>query len=198
MNKFNYDAKRYYKSFITKNKFKLAQIFKHKEYFCSTISRFYIDLKSKKGIPKYIKKLRKVWEKKDIVIIEGEKSRLGMGNNLFGNTISIQRIICPIKNAFNKYKEIINTILNKVNKDKLILIALGPTATVLAYDLNKFGYQVIDIGHVDIEYEWFLRKARGKICINNKYVNECGERNHIYSKINDTNYYKQIIARILD
>jgi hypothetical protein len=37
--------------------------------------------------------------------------------------------------------------------DKLILIALGPTATVLAYDLAKKGYQAIDIGHLPSCYE---------------------------------------------
>ena len=47
-------------------------------------------------------------------------------------------------------------IKQKLSKNKLILIALGPTATVLSYDLYKLGYHVIDIGHADIEYEWFL------------------------------------------
>ena len=55
-----------------------------------------------------------------------------------------------------------------MKKNKLILIALGPTATVLSYDLNKLGYQAIDIGHADIEYEWYLRKAKKKIPIKNK------------------------------
>ena len=52
-----------------------------------------------------------------------------------------------------------------MRKNKLILIALGPTATILAYDLYKLGYRAIDIGHIDIEYEWFLRKANTKIPI---------------------------------
>ena len=54
----------------------------------------------------------------------------------------------------------------------MILLALGPTSTVLTYDLYKLGYQVIDVGHIDIEYEWFLRKAKKRIQIDNKYVNE--------------------------
>ncbi len=40
-------------------------------------------------------------------IIEGEKSRLGIGNDLFNNSKSIKRIICPIINAFNAYDKII-------------------------------------------------------------------------------------------
>ena len=84
----------------------------------------------------------------------------------------------------------------KVNKNRLILIALGPTATILAYDLYKLGYQAIDIGHADIEYEWYLRKAKNRIKIKNKYVNEAkGGRKNI-TKIKDKNYYKQIISII--
>ena len=44
----------------------------------------------------------------------------------------------------------------------MIIIALGPTATVLAYDLAKEGYQALDMGHFDIEYEWYLRNATKK------------------------------------
>ena len=35
-------------------------------------------------------------------------------------------------------------IKRKIN---YFLLALGPTATVLAYDLCKMGYQAVDIGH---------------------------------------------------
>ena len=42
----------------------------------------------------------------------------------------------------------------------LILLALGPTATVMAYNLAQKGYQAIDIGHIDIEYEWYRMGAK--------------------------------------
>lgn len=42
------------------------------------------------------------------------------------------------------------------------MISLGPTATVLAYDLFKAGYQAIDFGHVDVEYEWWRMGAHKK------------------------------------
>ena len=52
--------------------------------------------------------------------------------------------------------------------------------------------QVIDFGHFDIEYEYFLRKARKKIKIPNKYVNEVkgGKKNIV--PINDSKYLNQI------
>jgi len=149
----------------------------------------------KKGIKKYIKQLKKIWDKKEVLIIEGRQSRLGIGNDLFDNMKSIQRIICPKENSFNIYDKIIKEVL-KVSKKRLILIALGPTATILSYDLYKLGYQAIDIGHVDIEYEWHLRKAKERIKIENKYVNEASNGRKNISKIKDKNYYNQIISII--
>ena len=70
---------------------------------------------------------------------------------------------------------------------------MGPTATILSYDLYKFGYQVIDIGHIDIEYELYLRNASNMIPIPNKYVNEARKGNINIGNIKDENYYSQII-----
>ena len=193
---FNYQAKTYYTEWLDSIKFKLAKILKNKEYYSSTITRFYIDLESKKGVPEYIRKLKMIWNDREIVIIEGDKSRLGIGNDLFNNSKLIQRVICPTRNAFNSYFKILNTVKQKVNKNKLILIALGPTATLLSFDLYKLGYKVLDIGHIDIEYEWYLRKAKKKIPIKNKYVNEKKRQQKSFTPVKDKNYYNQIIAKI--
>ena len=84
--------------------------------------------------------------------------------------------------------------MSKVDKSRLILIALGPTATVLAYDLSKQGYQAIDIGHLDVEYEWFLQSASDKCIIKNKYVNEVDNRE--VSDLSDPEYQDQVISVI--
>ena len=198
LNKFNKNTQNYYKTYLEKFKYKLAKTLKNKEYYSATITRYYIDVKNKKKVGKYVKKIKQIWNKRDIVIVEGEKSRLGIGNNLFDNANSIHRVICPATNAFNRYHDIINSINNKVDKNKLILIALGPTATVLSYDLYNLGYQSLDVGHIDIEYEWFLRKAKTKIPIKNKFVNEKRNCQSPFTNISDINYYNQIIATILD
>ena len=151
--------------------------------------------KKRKNIHKYIKMLKKIWNSKNILIIEGEKSRLGMGNDLFDNAKSIKRIICPSINAFHVYDKIIKKVIN-LNEKRLILIALGPTATILAYDLHKLGFQSIDIGHVDIEYEWFLRNCTRIIPIENKYVNEAKDIQYKHTKFYNRKYEKQIIGII--
>ena len=144
---------KYWSEWLYKNKFRLLNILKkNKKYYSSDITRFYTNFKDKSGVPKYIKKFKKIWDRKNILIVEGEKSRLGIGNDLFNNAKSIKRIICPNKYAFRVYDKILKSVL-QVDKNNLILIALGPTATILAYDLCKNGYQAIDIGHADIQYE---------------------------------------------
>ena len=39
-----------------------------------------------------------------------------------------------------------------------MIVVLGPTATILAYDLAKAGYQALDIGHLGKAYDWLKRK----------------------------------------
>ena len=78
----------------------------------------------------------------------------------------------------------------------MILLALGPTATILAYDLSVMGYQAIDIGHIDVEYEWFKLGTREKIPLKGKYVNEAGELGKQVLDVTDENYNNQIICYV--
>lgn len=166
-----------------------------KTYYDTQITRLYMDHKDKNKSKILFSKIKKLWEDRDIVIIEGEKSRLGMGNDLFINARSIQRILAPSTNAFSKYDEILEKATN-VNKNKLILVALGPTATVLAFDLGKLGYQAIDIGHIDIEYEWLLKQADKKIKIDSKFTNESINGSKVDDTITD-DYESQIIDKVI-
>lgn len=163
-------------------------------YYNTFITRPYMDFKSKDECGLWFALLKKVWDGRDIVFVEGEKSRLGVGNDLFANARSIKRILCPATNAFDKYDEIVSEAL-KQDRNVLFLIALGPTATVLAYDLFKAGYQAIDAGHVDIEYEWFRMMATKKVKIKSKYVNEAFAGNKIDDSA-DIEYNNQIICTI--
>lgn len=140
-------------------------------YGSTFVTRFYIGFKPESRDLNYPEKLKKIWKDSDLLIVEGMQSRLGVGNDLFNNTNSIKRILCPATDAFAHYDEIISSIV-KNNISNLVLLALGPTATILAYDLAKLGIRALDIGHVDIEYEWFIRKANKKIDIKGKHVNE--------------------------
>ncbi len=184
--------------------FSIHHLFKHGSVWKSLLSlnqiygdtfitRPYIPFDDKSQSSHIFQKLKSIWEAKDVVLIEGEKSRLGVGNDLFNGVKSIKRILCPAENAFTKYDKILMEA-GKIDKHKLILISLGPTAKVLAYDLFLTGYRVIDIGHIDMEYEMFLKKENKRVKVKYKYFNEINERNPEDCK--DKKYLSQIIAHI--
>ncbi|MFI3227540.1 MAG: SP_1767 family glycosyltransferase [Clostridia bacterium] len=164
------------------------------KYNDTNITRVYFRLKDKSLAENRFKKLQQIWQDKDVIIVEGKYSRLGVGNDLLGNVKSIKRILCKACDAFDDYDEILKTV-KKYEKSHLIIIALGPTATVLAYDLSLYGYKALDLGHVDIEYEWFLKKTIDKINIQDKYTNEA-VGGDIVSDITDEMYLSQIFDDI--
>ncbi len=107
----------------------------------------------------YFEKLKNIWNGRDVAILESSEARLGMAGDLFDRAKSVSRIIfCPVRNAFNKYDQILSAF-DDIDSDMLILIALGPTGTVLAHDLCKKGRHAIDFGALGGEYEYFLEKA---------------------------------------
>lgn len=162
----------------------------------ASFTRFYYERQDIKDYNAYVDLLKCLWDKKDVLLVEGEQSCLGVGNDLFDNAKNIHRVLCPSTNAFEKYDAILSAV-KTFPKDWLVMIALGHTATVLAYDLSKYGYQALDIGHIDIEYEWMKMKATKKVAIQGKYVNEVpddGGRTPVQCK--DAVYLSQIVKRI--
>ena len=141
----------------------------------------------------HFQKLKMIWEDKKTVTIEGNLCRLGVGNDLFDNVNSLHRILAPAECAFSAYHRIFEEALT-LEKDTLFLLALGPTATILAYDLCKAGYRALDIGHLDICYELFLRDEPNIVAIEGKYVNEASYRSP--ASCTDPNYLSQIIAEV--
>lgn len=139
---------------------------------------------------KRFENLRRMWADRKCLIVEGKQTRMGIGNNLLDNVAEISRILCPAENAFRRYPDILESCL-KQPQDTLFLLALGPTATVLAYDLCRAGYQALDVGHVDLEYEWFLCGKGKRTVVNGKYNNELEEQKAL-DEIADESYRRQI------
>lgn len=166
-----------------------------KVYFNASMTRPYISYQNKSLAAGYFQKLMRIWEQRDVLLIEGEKSRLGVSNDLFLKTKSVKRILAPAQNAYEKYNEILDAA-KKYSKDHLILVALGPTATVMAYDLHREGYQAIDIGNVDIEYEWYRMGAYEKVKIRGKYTSEVAGGSKV-DDVADSTYHQQIEIMIV-
>lgn len=165
----------------------------NRPYYNASMTRLYMDYKDRSKSPALFQKIMKLWENREILLIEGEKSRLGAGNDLFKKAKKIERILGPAHDAFGKFYELLAVAL-KQPKDKLILVAMGPTAKPLVYELAQAGYQAIDIGNIDIEYEWYLRAAENKIKIPGKYTSEAAG-GRIVENIQNAQYESQIISR---
>ena len=165
-------------------------------YGSTFVSRPYIDFEDKSQAKAQFEKLKSIWKNRDLLIVEGATSRSGVGNDLFDEANSIKRIICPSHSAFSRVHEIEQEI-EKHAAGRLILCMLGPTAKVLAYHLSQKGYQVLDIGHIDSEYEWMKMGAKTKVKFSHKHTAEYNFDQDI-EFIEDETYNSQIVARILE
>ena len=165
-------------------------------YGSTFVSRPYIDFEDKSQAKSQFEKLKSIWENRDLLIVEGTTSRSGVGNDLFDEANSIKRIICPSHSAFSRVYEIEQEI-EKHAAGHLILCMLGPTAKVLAYHLSQKGHQILDIGHIDSEYEWMKMGAKTKVKFAHKHTAEYNFDQDI-EFIEDEVYNSQIVARIVD
>lgn len=161
-------------------------------YYDAYVSRPYLIYRDKTQAEKIFNLWKQVWNERDVLLIEGENTRNGMGNDLFNNVKTLKRIICPAKDAFNIYEKIIDVVLTNIRKEALLLISLGPTATVLAKKFLEHGYQSIDIGQIDNEYEWYQMGTKERVSIKGKAVPELNER-----IIDEDIYLKNVNKQIL-
>ena len=160
-------------------------------YGTTFVSRPYIDYVDKSQSFSQFEKLKQIWKNEDILIVEGVTSRSGVGNDLFDGANSIKRIICPSHNAYACIEEIQEAVL-QYTENRLILCMLGPTAKILSYNLFKKGYRVLDIGHIDSEYEWMKMGVDTKVKLHHKHTAEHNFDQDI-EFIEDETYNDQIL-----
>ena len=135
-----------------------------REYANSLFSRCYITRADKSRCGEWFSQIRKIWEGKDVVVVEGTRTHNGVDNDLLSLCSSVERILIPPANAFDAYDRILGACL-KFPSDRLFLISAGASAKPLTEDLFLKDYRVIDIGNLDMEYCWFLMNAREKVAI---------------------------------
>lgn len=168
---------------------------KKKYYYGNAfVSRPYMTYKSKIDADEAFHRLLCLFKDKDILIVEGELSRSGVGNNLFAKAKSVQRIICPAFNAFQEYDRILE-VTKKHGKNRLVLVALGPTAKPLVLQLAKQGYWALDIGHLDSEYEWYLSGKKEKT--KSRYKHSAENPDEMIEPCNDEEYKQSIISDLV-
>lgn len=160
-------------------------------YYSTFVSRCYYYAADRSGCGAQFAKIRKIWENRDIVVVEGEKTHNGVGNDLLDTARSIERIICPPSNAYEAIPAILDAC-TAYGKDRLFLLSVGVAAKFLAVELFERGYRVLDIGNLDMEYEWFVRRSPGKMKLEkHDLVSEEANRAAGY-----TEYLEQIKVRV--
>lgn len=168
--KLNRISKVHWKMFVNNYGKKLKKFFDQKyNYGNSNMTRVYIDYKNKKKTAQIFTQLKTIWQNQNVIIVEGEFTRLGVGNDLLDNAKSVQRIIAPHKNAFQKYNELKKILFSYPKENTLFLFSLGPTATILCHELSQQDYRAVDIGNIDLEYMWMKMGATEKISVPGRY-----------------------------
>ena len=99
-----------------------------------------------------IRSIKRLWEKRKILMVVGKGSRFRFEPELFDNVTSVDYVYGPAKNAFLEYDRLMGEVRQRDKDEYLILLVLGPTATVMAHDLARKGYQAIDFGQMPSKY----------------------------------------------
>lgn len=90
--------------------------------------------------------LERLWQNKDVTFVCNKRFKEHSAfAPVFGNAKSHSFVHTPAKNAYSRYDDLLEQAAD-FSVDNLFLLACGPTATVLAYDLAAKGYQAIDVG----------------------------------------------------
>ncbi len=168
----------------------------NRTYYDAYLSRPYMIYRDKTSSKEKFDQVKALWKDEEVLIVEGEYTRFGVGNDLLDNARRVERIIAPAKNAFDQYQKIKDKVCMH-GKNKLILAILGPTATVLSYDLAREGYWILDIGQIDIEYGWFLLGVKERCALKYKRVSEIVSYEMVETDREDENI-KTYMSQVMD
>lgn len=153
-------VQKFYNRWVPNNLPRIASFLKQdRTYFDAGFTQPYLSFKKSYNYEEHYRRLRSIWDGRDVLIVCGISILDGIKYNIFENSSSLQFMDAPKINAYDKYDEILSQI-SQHNKNTLIILILGPTATVMTYDLYLKGYQALDLGHIAKDYDWYKRKIK--------------------------------------
>lgn len=128
-------------------------------YFSAESSICYA-LYQKYNFDEYFFNIRKIFQNQNIILIANEDIFTNIKFNIFDQVKNLEHIIAPKKNAFFDYDVILKNALSSSLKDAFFVIILGPTATILAYDLYKNKRRALDFGHIVSSYDFYMKNYK--------------------------------------
>lgn len=134
---------------------------KQYQYYDAFFSRLYYMYDNRELSTQRFEKIKQIWRNRDVVVVESKSAHTGVDNDLLVMAHSVKRIICPESNAWGVYSQLYEKAA-QYDKNILFLISAGATAKPLVVDLAKKGYRALDIGSLDMEYQWYQMRATEK------------------------------------
>jgi glycosyltransferase family protein len=103
----------------------------------------------------HIERLKALWENRDVIFVMGKGSRFDVNHELFKAVKKYEVIYGLPTNAWDNYSSVLDKVKKELPKynNPLVICALGPAATVMAYDLSKLNVQALDLGHLTNVYD---------------------------------------------
>lgn len=148
--------RRFVRGWVRENRIAIIGLLSPKKQYYDTCATQLYALRDDASLDNYFNLMRQIWYSKKVLVVCGENSFKKVTPDLVDNSLNTSYIMGPSKDAFEEYDELISEVL-RYPKDIVVLVSLGPTATVMAHDLHKLGYQAIDIGHAFKDYYMFKK-----------------------------------------
>ena len=99
-------------------------------------------------VPEYWDRIPDLWRGKDITLVRG--SDRSLSPELMPEVRSIAEVWGPHRDAYTEIDKIEKAVENIGNKT--VVLALGATATCLAWRLSKKGFHAMDLGHIGMMF----------------------------------------------
>ncbi len=202
LKKLSKDCRHFYQWYGKYFGLQTTKLLGHKRiYGEACVTRFYLDYIDKdfdNDLSKHVKNMKRIWQGRNILFVEGEHSKNGVGNDLYDNGLSIRRVLCPDKDSINVVDKIKDCIKKHYKDGDIVLVSSGFAGSIICSELAiETKMQCIDVGNLDVEYIWYLNKCTKKRFIKGKNSAEAvdGEDAIVLNEDNDK-YLSEIVDRV--
>jgi len=127
-----------------------------KQYYSSFITR--PDSANEIDCGGYWRSVKEIWCDRKVILLQGKERRFHKDLRLLETAASLEIICGPRNDAYKKLDELIE-LLMLYPSSYLIILSLGPAATVLAFEMAKRGRQALDLGHMGMFFAHYHPKS---------------------------------------
>jgi glycosyltransferase family protein len=100
----------------------------------------------------YFDSIKELWRDRNVLLIRGENAGFDKDPSIFETAKSVKTYLGPDRDAFSAHEKILYDCLQRSDEKSVIVLSLGPAATVLAQSFTTYGRQALDLGHLGMFY----------------------------------------------